>query len=531
MSNVGKRYNLEDASQKYDFIVIGSGMGGLTAAALLSKAGKKVLILEQHYTAGGFTHSYSRKGYEWDVGVHYIGDVHKEYSPLRKMYDLITDGELKWAYMDEVYDRIIFPDKEYKFRASEEKFKSEILKDFPGSKESIETYIKLIREVNLLAMPSLIAQKMSPEFLSGVTSYITDPIVNKYFGKTTLEVLSSITSDKKLIAVLSGQWGDYGLPPAQSSFAMHAVVAYHYLDGGNFPVGGASRIARSIEKVINKSGGKVLVGKEVQEILIKDGIAIGVKMETGDEIYAKQIVSATGYFNTYGKLVPKEVSESLGLFSKLKRIKPSVGHICLYTGIKATKQELNIGNGNLWIYPDYDHDKNLKKYLSNCEEEFPMVYISFPSFKDPEWDTNYPGKSTIDIIIPASYEWFSKWKDQPWRKRGDDYNELKEKFSQRLYDYLYKYVPEVKGKVEYSELSTPLSTEYFNKYQAGELYGLEHNPARFNEKWMKPKSPIENLYISGQDILFAGVASALASGAMTATEILGVNIIKTLIRM
>jgi all-trans-retinol 13,14-reductase len=192
---------------------------------------------------------------------------------------------------------------------------------------------------------------------------------------------------------------------------------------------------------------------------------------------------------------------------------------------------LNIGNGNLWIYPDYDHDKNLKKYLSNFEEEFPMVYISFPSFKDPEWDINYPGKSTIDIIIPASYEWFSKWKDQPWRKRGDDYNDLKEKFSQRLYDYLYKYVPEVKGKVEYSELSTPLSTEYFNKYQAGELYGLEHNPARFNEKWMKPKSPIENLYISGQDILFAGVASALASGAMTATEILGVNIIKTLIRM
>jgi len=83
MSNVGKRYNLEDASQKYDVIVIGSGMGGLTSPALLSKAGKKVLVLEQHYTAGGFTHSYSRKGYEWDVGVHYIGDVHKEYSPLR----------------------------------------------------------------------------------------------------------------------------------------------------------------------------------------------------------------------------------------------------------------------------------------------------------------------------------------------------------------------------------------------------------------------------------------------------------------
>ena len=105
---------------------------------------------------------------------------------------------------------------------------------------------------------------------------------------------------------------------------------------------------------------------------------------------------------------------------------------------------------------------------------------------------------------------------------------MKEKFSERLLDYVYKYVPEVKGKVDYYELSTPLSTEYFNKYQHGELYGLDHDPARFAEKWMKPKSPIENLYITGQDILFAGVASALASGAMTATEMLGVNIIKTL---
>ncbi len=528
MSNVGKRYNIEDASQNYDVIVVGSGMGGLTTAALLSKAGKKVLVLEQHYTAGGFTHSYTRKGYEWDVGVHYIGDVHKEYSPLRKMYDLITDGELKWSYMDEVYDRIIIKDKEYKFRAGRENFKAEILKNFPSEGDSIEKYLNLIRDANLFAMPAFIAKRMSPEFLSSITSFATDPVIKKYFGRTTLEVLSSITTNKKLIGVLAGQWGDYGLPPAQSSFGMHAVVAHHYLDGGNFPVGGASNIARSVEKVILKAGGKILVGKEVQEILIKDNIAYGVKMETGDEIIAKQVVSATGYFNTYGKLISRDKAESLGLVSKLKTIKPSVGHICLYTGINATKEELKIGNGNIWIYPDYDHDKTLFAYLANPNAEIPMVYISFPSFKDPNWDANYPGKSTIDVIVPASYEWFKKWKDEPWRKRGDEYNALKEKFSERLLDYIYKYVPQVKGKVDYYELSTPLSTEYFNKYQHGELYGLEHSPGRFAEKWMTPKSPIENLYISGQDILFAGVASALASGAMTATQMLGVNIIKTL---
>jgi all-trans-retinol 13,14-reductase len=528
MSNVGKKYNASDASKEFDVIIIGSGMGGLTTASLLSKAGKRVLVLEQHYTAGGFTHSYSRKGYEWDVGLHYIGDVHKEFHPLRKMYDLITDSELKWAYMDELYDRIIIKDTEYKFIAGAENFKSEMLKHFPNEKEALEKYLRLLNEVNLIAMPAIIAQRMSPEYLSGITNLVTEPIVKKYFGSTTLQILSSITSDKKLISVLSGQWGDYGLPPGQSSFAMHAVVAHHYLDGGNFPVGGSSSIARSIEKVILKSGGMILTGKEVTEIILKNGKAVGVKMETGDEILASQIVSAAGYFNTYGKLIPKKDQETLGLLAKLKKIRPSVGHVCLYTGIKASKQELKIGNGNIWIYPDYDHDKTFATYLADQNADFPLVYISFPSFKDPEWDSNYSGKSTIDVIVPASYEWFQKWKDEPWRKRGEEYNELKEKISKQLLDSIYKYVPEVKGKIDYYELSTPLSTEYFNNYQRGELYGIDHNPERFSEKWMKPKSPIDNLFITGQDILFAGVASALTSGAMTATEMLGVNIIKSL---
>ncbi|MEM7183634.1 MAG: NAD(P)/FAD-dependent oxidoreductase [Spirochaetota bacterium] len=527
-SNVGKRYNSEDAGKSYDVIVVGSGMGGLTTAALLAKAGKRVLVLEQHYTAGGFTHSYSRKGYEWDVGLHYIGDVHKEFSPIRKMYDLITDGALKWAYMDEIYDRIIIGGTEYPFRAGEENFKEEILKHFPNAKEVLDKYIGLLREVNLVAMPAFVADRMSPEFLSGVTSFVTEPILKKYFGQTTMDVLKTLTSDEKLISVLVGQWGDYGLPPGQSSFVMHAMVAYHYLDGGNFPVGGASSIARTIEKVILRAGGKVLVGKQVDEILIKDEKAFGVKMETGDEILAKQIVSATGYFNTYGKLIAKETALALGLLKKLSSLKPSIGHICLYTGLKATRNDFSIGNGNIWVYPDYDHDKSLATFQKDRNADFPLVYISFPSFKDPDWEKNYPGKSTIDVIAPAPYEWFQEWKDKPWRKRGEGYDALKQEFSDRLLDYVYKYVPEAKGRIDYSELSTPLSTEYFNKYQHGELYGLDHTPARFAEKWMRPKSPIENLYITGQDILFAGVASALTSGAMTATEILGLNMIKTL---
>ena len=97
----------------YDTIIIGSGMGSLTAAAILSKEGQKVLVLERHYTAGGFTHVFKRKGFEWDVGIHYIGEVQKPNSVIKKLFDYISDAKLKWADMGKVYDKIIIGNKEY----------------------------------------------------------------------------------------------------------------------------------------------------------------------------------------------------------------------------------------------------------------------------------------------------------------------------------------------------------------------------------------------------------------------------------
>ncbi|MFT7419490.1 MAG: all-trans-retinol 13,14-reductase, partial [Arcticibacterium sp.] len=95
----------------YDTIIIGSGMGSMCTAAILAKEGQKVLILEKHYVAGGFTHVFKRKGFEWDVGIHYIGEVQKPSSVIKKLFDYITEGELKWADMGDVYDKIIIGDK------------------------------------------------------------------------------------------------------------------------------------------------------------------------------------------------------------------------------------------------------------------------------------------------------------------------------------------------------------------------------------------------------------------------------------
>jgi len=515
-----------DFEDNYDAIVIGSGMGSLTAAALLSKEGKKVLVLERHYVAGGFTHVFKRKGYEWDVGIHYIGEVQNPNSPIRKMFDYVSDRNLKWEDMGDIYDRIIIGDKTYDFVKGVENFKNKLISYFPDESSAIEKYIQIVFDCNK-AMKKFYIEKALPSFVSSLFGYFFRKKYLKYSSKTTYEVISSLTKNQELIKVLTAQYGDYGLPPKQSSFAMHASVVKHYFKGGSFPIGGSSEIVNSINPVIEKSKGKVVVKAEVKEIIIENGRAVGVLMEDGKKFYSKIIISGVGVFNTYDKLINNELSIKYGFKNDLKAVKPSVAHGCLYIGLNGSAKELNLPKHNLWIYPEkIDHDTSVNNYLENQEAEFPLVYISFPSAKDPSWDSRYPGKSTIDVITLLPYESFVKWEGTSWKKRGESYDMLKETISKRLLEQLFIQLPHLRSCVDHYELSSPLTTKNFVNYDKGELYGLDHTPARFSQKFLRPKTPIKGLYLTGQDIVSAGVGGALFSGLITATAITGINFMK-----
>ena len=288
----------------FDAIIIGSGMGALTTASILARLkNKKVLVLEKHFKLGGFTHTFKREGkYLWDVGIHYVGDMGKE-EMLRKLFDIVTEGNVDWKKMNDPFERFMYPEITFDQYSTEEKFRSDLIEKFPSEKVAIETYFSDVksfsnwatRQFTLKAKPALLNSESSSFKLIGAKS----PML------TTKEYMDTNFKDPILKAVLVSQWGDYGLPPSESAFYMHAGLVVHYLKGGYYPVGGSGTIAESVKPIIEKNGGEMHIFSEVTEIIMENKKAVGVKVKQTKgksiiekEFFAPIIVSDAGVYNT-----------------------------------------------------------------------------------------------------------------------------------------------------------------------------------------------------------------------------------------
>ena len=514
----------------WDAIVIGSGMGGLTCASMLARHAKqRVLVLERHYTAGGFTHVFHRPGYEWDVGVHYIGDVQRPDSFLRRAFDHLSDGALAWEDLGEVYDQIIVGDDVYDFVRGREGFREAMKTYFPSEGDAIDRYIDHVRAA-VRTSRSFFLEKALPPGLAGVVGgYLRKP-AEPFARATVKDVLTQLTSNPRLRGVLAGQWGDYGLPPAQGSFFMHALLVSHYFNGGAYPVGGSSRIAATILPGIEQAGGAVVTLAEVERVIVERGRAVGVRLAGGEEIRARRVISDAGRAVTFGRLLAPEDARVAGEPSMLFGVAPSGGHVALYVGLRKTAAELDLRRPNQWVYPGDDHDLNVARYIADPDAPLPIAYLSFPSAKDPDFERRYPGRATIDVIGLVPWQWFQSWDGSRWKKRGTEYDSLKAQLSERLMEALLSRCPQIAPAVDHAELSTPLSTKHFAGHPEGELYGLSHSPARFATRRLRVHTGIKGLYLTGADVCTAGVGGALMGGLLTASTVAKRNMVGTLLK-
>lgn len=525
----GESYVRSQVDDDWDAIVIGSGIGGLTPAGLLARECQRVLVLERHTTAGGCTQVFRRAGYEWDAGLHYLGEVHRPTSALRRVFDHISGGALEWAPMPDVYNRIVIGDREYEVPSGVAKFTERMKGYFPDEADAIDTYVRLVFDVTRSAKTFFAHRALPPSIADDTYEQLCAPFL-EYADRTVTEVLAELTSDQELVAVLCGHFGDYSLEPWRASFAMHAMLIRHYIDGANFPVGGSGRIAETIAATIRAAGGRVLIGAEVASILVDtDGVCRGVTMTDGHVFRAPVVISDAGIETTVNKLLPADVAAATGLAEHCQDRESSLGWVALNIGIKESTAELGLGGGNIWAHAGADLRERMTAYQADPHTHpMPVYFLSFPSAKDPSWEERYPGRTTIDICGLTTWSLFEPFAGTRWMRRGEEYDRLKQRLTDELLGQVLRFCPQLAGKIEHVELATPLSFNHFLGRTKGDFMSLAHTPERFRQRWISAHSPVPGLYFSGQDVVAAGISGAMIGGVTAASAVLGYNVLASL---
>ena len=191
-----RSYKQVTVDDNWDAIVVGSGIGGLTAAVLLSRyGGKRVLLLERHYAIGGFTHTFHRPGYEWDVGLHYIGQVQNDTSSVRRAFDHVTEGTVQWNAMPEVYDRIIVNGQTFDLTRGLEQYREGMKRYFPSEVRAIDKYIAAVQSSNR-ASGLYYAEKAVPDLVSRIAGGLMRAPFLRWAKRTTAEVLRDLTTNQ-----------------------------------------------------------------------------------------------------------------------------------------------------------------------------------------------------------------------------------------------------------------------------------------------------------------------------------------------
>jgi phytoene dehydrogenase-like protein/NAD(P)H-flavin reductase len=492
----------------------------MTCGAILTKLNKKrVLILERHFEIGGLTHVFSRGRYKWEVGVHYIGRM-KEGMIQRAVFDYITNKRIKWLPISDPFERFIFKDFSFNVSATKKRFRKDLIKQFPSNKKEIEKYL---RDIDKSA--NWFVRRYLSGFLPKPLSWLIR-LINFFTRKTPLTTtetyMENNISDKNLAAVLTSQWGDYGTPPDESSFVMHAALVKHFIDGGFFPEGGSQRIAGTIENVIEQNGGMILVNRDVKEIIVKDNRAVGVRVidnrftAVREEIFhAPYIISNAGAENTYRKLLGTIPSISK-IKNRMQLLEKGYSAITLYIGLKESPEKLNVRGENYWINTQNTQTGMREMTQALLDNNPTTCYVSFPSLRAKQ-DLNH-----IAVVIAlVDYKVFVKWKNQKWRFRNTSYYNFKDTIAASLISLADKHIAGFANLVDYCEVSTPLTMEYFTNRESGSMYGFKQTPGYYRNSIFDVKTPVKGLYLSGTDVCSAGVTGAMMGGVAAASAVNG----------
>ena len=532
-----------------DVTIVGGGTSGLVAAAILSRSGFKVVVLEQHYVLGGGCHTFKEGRFEFDTGLHYVGEM-TDNKDIAQVLEQLTEGQIHWYPMDEVFDKLeigkrseVSPPRVIPIRATYDKWREELKRQFPGHENEIEQFETTLRnfERSTLGFGFL---KLAPKFLTKICNF---ELIKRflphwwklYFNSSADDRFTKITDNKELLACFRYIYGTLAVPPSKLTLFFHAAVTNHYIDsGGYYPKNGPSTIPYYLTKAIQKYGGKCFVRAKVDGLILKirgkQLVCEGVNVMVSKKSFAlrsKYVISSAGFYNTFHKMVDAQIVDHLCPDIKFikSEMKPSVGCLNLFVGLSASGEQLGLRAQNTWMFDDYEFEELHDRWMNESdpwkaleELSFPFLYVSFPSAKDRSYRYNHKDTSTCVVITVCPYSWFEDWNERPVGKRGDAYETLKDAFRKKMWERVLESFPQLEDKVELFSLGTPVTSNFYFNAHNGEVYGMDHGMYRYTHQFSTAsrfQTEIKGLYVTGQDTWCCGFVPAIATAVLTCAAI------------
>lgn len=494
----------ESLEEVYDIIVIGSGIGGLSAGASLAKAGKKVLMVERHDRPGGYAHAFRRKKYLFDSAVHLIGGC----DPVKSDQGGLIDRLLRLLGVRDrctflrvnLFYSAVFPGFRLHAPLGIEEYTQAYIQHFPREEKGFGKLIQLCAQINqeVRQFPTELS------FWDVIRMPKRFPKLFRYHKATLGKVIDEHLTDPRLKAVFATLWPYLGLPPSRLSFLYWSVMLMSFIEEGAFYCQGSfQNMVNAFVEALQKNGGELLLNSRVRRILVKDRKVAGVILENGQRINTPVVISNADAMQTLQELVGIEHLPS-GFMHKVHRMKPSLSAFVVYMSTDLDMQQMEASH-EMFFYRSWNHDETYQNIL---EGKPSGIVVTVPTLVDPSLAP--PDEHLVIATTLIPYEIGASWRQE------------KAHYADLLLSEIEAVFPDLRDHITFAEGASPRTMERYTLNLTGAIYGWEVSPKQVGRNRLNHQTPIRGLYLSGHWTQpGGGIYGVIVSGLQTAQAVLG----------